>query len=549
MRKNYSTPALRRNHSNVLGRKVLITDRPQASKPHTKKAVGFALGDPDSEEEWEDSTQSPESTRPGSVTQVKGSTENTSVLVDPLVFVKRSYPTAPQSRSLPEGSLAPLSQDHPSDRDHAENSEDNVEQSDETVEPESEPFTSAQPAGIASRLLSSSKPSKAPPAMSSILAMGTPATIDTSHRNQSLTNLATNNEPQRVNASTLHSNVSKVASQATSSSIEGGVSRFIVNGKEDSHVSSRTDSDPNTPSSFLPHYHPEITLSLNRSPRGKKSKVTSPPPRPPGEGPPSRTQQKLWLQRNAALTTSPPDPHGGATIPPSAIETPFMVVSHSRTGSRAYDGTRSAGNGNGRVSATVHDTEAKHIRKAYEKTSSELHVVQRFHNPTKNSFRRLGRIVKELEPSTKGSEHSRALTNKSMKPTRSLVNTQHHQNVADKKQQLFTTQPERSTITSATSNKYHPVGSKGANRIYFQEQDDEANIGEPSEAVDRPDIDHQEQDPSQVDASIHPVLSTSVDASTEQGSLGKGVNTGYFMDESTMVLRRFWDSREVSSPG
>ena len=65
--------------------------------------MGFELGDSDNDDgEWEDTAQSPESTRRSSVAQTKESAENATTLVDPLVFVKRPYPQIPRATSLPE---------------------------------------------------------------------------------------------------------------------------------------------------------------------------------------------------------------------------------------------------------------------------------------------------------------------------------------------------------------------------------------------------------------------------------------------------------------
>lgn len=101
MKRNNSTPILRRNNSAV-GKKTLVTDRPVLSSGK-KKSVGFELGDDETDEaEWEDTTQSPESTRRNSVAPSNHSAENPAVLVDPLTFVKRPYPQVPRATSLPD---------------------------------------------------------------------------------------------------------------------------------------------------------------------------------------------------------------------------------------------------------------------------------------------------------------------------------------------------------------------------------------------------------------------------------------------------------------
>ncbi|KAL2003669.1 hypothetical protein VTN02DRAFT_2819 [Thermoascus thermophilus] len=522
MKKNYSSPALRRNTSTVIGKKALVTDRPHAVKGQAKKVVGFELGYSDDEGEWEDSTQSPESTRRNSVAP-KDSAENNTVLVDPLTFVKRPYPQPPQASSLPEQSSASLAQeDHHPDKE--EQASEDREQRMRTGEHED----------LASRFLNQSRSSKAPPAMSSISAMAKPATVDPTPRTTSLSNITSSHDATRRapisaanSASTPGNNT-----QGTSSSMEGGVSRFIINDKSGQ---SRTDSDPNTPSSFLPHYHPQTPPSPGHAvPTRTKA---SPPPRPPGGEPPSRTQQKLWLQRTAALTTSPPDSHGpGTTMAPSAMDPAFMAAAHSRPGSRPYDGGRGM-NGSARAGGAVHDSEAKHIRKAFEKTASELNVVRRFQSPTKDSFSRVSRIMNELERPATGTAQNQSLT-KAVKSAPALTNMQ---STPERKQQgRIMSQGNNDSETGLTQLISKNKGPKmSASRVYIQDQDDIVNIGDSAEPVDRLGVDHQ----SHGQHPTHPALSSSDDA------VHGAVNEGFFLDETAMMIRRMWESREVPTAG
>lgn len=545
IKKNFSTGALRRNSSSILGKKALVTDRPQSAKGQPKKSVGFELGDPDDDEdegEWEDSTQSPESTRRNSVAPSKESAENSTVLVDPLTFVKRPYPRAPQATSLPESTIKSLSLGvyHSDEEDHepGEEKEDKErqEQQEEQEEPE-QPMKASEHEDIAVRLLSQSRPSKAPPAMSSISAMAKPATISAASRNASLTNLASAHDASRRS----HLSTSNPAAadtpgtqaHATSSSIEGGVSRFIIN-KDGRHAASRTDSDPNTPSSFLPNYHPQTPPSPGRGTTYKKTKA-SPPSRLPGAEPPSRTQQKLWLQRTAALTTSPPDSHDpSSAISPSTMDPAFLAATHSRANSRAYDGARVV-NGGGRIGGAAYESEAKHIRKVYEKTASELTVVRRFQSPSNDSFKRVRRVMLEMDqPSsnpgslTKSVKSAPALANIGLVQT-SPSRTQHRR--------VLSRSNNESDTGSSQLNKNKNPGARHS-RVYFQDQDDIVNIS-PSEPVDRLDVDH------------HPTiqhLSTSDDAA-HGSSTTEQLNGGFFPDDAELMLRRLWESREVPTVG
>ncbi|RMJ28552.1 hypothetical protein PHISP_00599 [Aspergillus sp. HF37] len=105
MKRNYSSPALRRSSSGALGKKA-AADRPHTSSGKKKKTVGFELAGSENDE-WEDTTQSPESTRRNSVAQGKDSAENSTILVDPLTFVKRPIPQTPRAASLPEPTSFP----------------------------------------------------------------------------------------------------------------------------------------------------------------------------------------------------------------------------------------------------------------------------------------------------------------------------------------------------------------------------------------------------------------------------------------------------------
>ncbi|QKX58730.1 uncharacterized protein TRUGW13939_05857 [Talaromyces rugulosus] len=538
IRKNFSTPSLHRPPSGVLTKKSLVTDRPQSAKGRPKKSVGFELaGASDSEAEWEeDSTQSPESTRRGSVApSARDSAENSQVLVDPLIFVKRPYPQI-QARSLPESIISTF----PRDKESLENEDsESARQSSVSSNEQIQPMHAHEPDGIASRLLSSSRTSKAPPAMSSISAIGTATAVDAARRNESLTNLASSHVAPRHAPSTSFTAETQTAPratpratpQATSSSIEGGVSRFITNDQAGAHAASRTDSDPNTPSSFLPHYHPQTPPSPGRN-SSKKAKATSPQPRPPGDGPHSRTQQKLWLQRTATLTTSPPDSHGSPAIPPSTIDPVFMAASHSRTGQ--YENGRGAVNGSVRVGAT-HDSEAKHTRKAYEKTSSEINVVRRFQNPTKNSFSRIQRLANDVgRPSSKSGPNS-DLAGKSVKSAPSLTNGKFLQTPPNRRQRA----PVGDTDNGTESDSRHAAAKPG--RVYFQEHDDVVNIADPAEPTDRLAIENN-VDPQGQRSAQH-IITASMKSGDRDGD-------GYFASEQEMLLRRIWESRgEIASPG
>lgn len=521
MKKNNSSPALRRYTSTgtVPTKKTLVTDRPRSSSGK-KKTVGFEIGHSDNDDgEWEDTTQSPESTRRSSVAQSKDSVENAAALVDPLIFVKRPYPQIPRATSLPEPTSQSFAQEGQSTDEeegqqpqHEEQENQGLHEQQE-LQPDNkqhqEPGQVPEPSAIASRLISPALSAKAPPAMSSISAMAKPAAIDTAiSRTASLQNLKAGQDgsrrtlpsPNPALATTPGNNT-----QATSSSIEGGVSRFIVN----NNGASRADSDPNTPSSFLPHYHPQTPPSpgttIPRKPRA------SPPSRPPGTEPPSRTQQKLWLQRTAALNTSPPDGHD--TVSPSAIDGTFMASAHGRPGTAAYDAGRALVNGSARSGGPGHDNEAKQTRKAFEKTALELAVVRRFQSPTADSFSRLRSVIQE----TRGPELANTALGQPVKsaPALPLLNDGHS---------------SRGSGQDSSPEPRQLVGRR--TRPSVSEADDSSV----NDSGDR----QKSQHPSQR------ILSTSDDTATGNPSTDDDAETNEYND-TEMMIRRMWDSRIVAS--
>jgi len=494
MKRNNSTPVLRRN-STGLGKKALVTDRPLLKK----KSVGFELGDDETDEaEWEDTTQSPESTRRNSVVPSNHSAENAVVLVDPLTFVKRPYPQIPRATSLPDSVINKIVRKDP---------EEDEEENDSDTTPEQE--QPSEQGDIASRLLSPSHSAKAPPAMSSISAMGEhkPPVADSASRSASF-KLAGGQDAARRTFSSSTIGLGSIPGsqpQATSSSMEGGVSRFIVNNKA-GQASSRTDSDPNTPSSFLPHYHPQTPPSP-----GRAGKSTASPARPRGGADlPSRTQQKLWLQRTATLNNSPPDTHGvSTTAAPSAMDPSYMNTGHKRSASGVYDVNRGM-NGASRGGSGF-DSETRHVRKAYEKMSLELMVVRRFQSPTGDSFNRLRSVARASKVLGASAEQSSAM-GKPIQSAPSLPLLQHGR------------RPSRLGSSSELPDPHSSASEDPATQ---------------SESTD-----------NQATKSAHPshrILSTSDEAA--HGLQGDNESEEYPMSATDMMIRRMWESREVASSG
>ena len=535
MKKNNSSPALRRHNSSgaAVTRKSLATanDRPRSSSGK-KKTVGFELGDSD-EGEWEDTTQSPESTRRGSVVQTSNSVENAAALVDPLIFVKRPYPQIPRATSLPEPASKSFPREgHLTDDEDEQHEEEPPQQQQEEQDLQGnqqrqETTDQAPPesSDIASRLLSPSLSAKAPPAMSSISAMAKPATIENPiSRNPSFNTLASAQDgSQRHTASSSNpplANTPGNQTQATSSSIEGGVSRFIVNNNRNNQASFKTDSDPYTPSSFLPHYHPQTPPSPGGPVSSRKTRA-SPPTRPPGAEPPSRTQQKLWLQRTAALNTSPPDSHVSTTVSPSD---PTFAAAHARPGSGPYDAGRGFVNGSARSGGVGQDSEAKQTRKAYEKTALELAVVRRFQVPTADSFNRLRSALQE----SKAPDERRHSLSKSVKSAPSLTLLRDGQQAGGRGQ-------ESNPDPRQPAGRRPPELRPSAPQTYSQDPDDySVNVSDSGELGGQ-------RHPSQR------ILSTSDDTAHGNPSTDEDGESNDYSNDTEMMIRRMWESRIVAT--
>jgi hypothetical protein len=209
-----------------------------------------------------------------------------------------------------------------------------------------------------------------------------------------------------------------------------------------------------------------------------------------------------------------------------------MAASHSRTGQ--YENGRGAVNGSVRVGAT-HDSEAKHTRKAYEKTSSEINVVRRFQNPTKNSFNRIQRLANDTGRPSSKSEPNSDLAGKSVKSAPSLTNGKFLQTPSNRRPRA----PVGDADNGAESESRHTAAKPG--RVYFQEHDDVVNIADPAEPTDRLAIENNVD--SQGQRSAQHIITASMNSGDREGD-------GYFASEQEMLLRRIWESRgEIASPG
>jgi hypothetical protein len=190
-----------------------------------------------------------------------------------------------------------------------------------------------------------------------------------------------------------------------------------------------------------------------------------------------------------------------------------------RVGPGPYDTARALVNGSARNGGALHQSEAKHIRKAYEKTALELTVVRRFQSPTGNSFNRLNAILQHPKPAT-GPELRSGL-GQPVKSAPALVLLQRGAK-------------EQSGQSNSQSGSFESRQLIGRKQVDAQRSVSQAYI----------------QDPEDPPHPSHRLLSTSDEAAHGANAVEDDqVEDSYLPSEADMMIRRMWESREVASSG
>ncbi|OJD23876.1 hypothetical protein ACJ73_04768 [Blastomyces percursus] len=513
IRKNLSTPVLR-NTSGILAKKPSAMNKTAAvAKAGQKKTVGFELVASD-DDEWEDnnSSYSPESTRRNSVVTAKMSADNS------------SHPTLPATKS-------PLAQASSDIEGEAKQQATELANGSGTEVSQGQQHTRAlEQDDIASRLLHQPHASKAPPAISSVSVTATPAAVERSPRPPSFPTLPSGHarDPDQAGQWSTVGSSSISNPHGTSSSIERGVSRFLIN-NPGSQSGAFTDSEP--PSSFLPHYNP------NTPPSPEAYSAKRPTSRGRQQEPPSRTQQKLWLQRTAALTTSPPDPSMSGqspTIPSSSMEPAFMAGAQSRPGSRdrARDGRRTL-LGIGGTAGVNPESEAKRARKIYDKFTIEYSVVRRFRLPIAESLLRLDKIA--------GPE------DKSYNAPQSQAGGQ-NPIIANG---AISRPPSSRNLDSdpAVNHQFLTKLPKSSSQVRFRTSEDIVHVNYSDEPAERLDVEHQQQQQRPNSVAVVYADGNVYDEQIDDSGGGGGAHIPYQPNEAELMIRRMWDSREVAVAG
>nr|KMM65282.1 hypothetical protein CPAG_01633 [Coccidioides posadasii RMSCC 3488] len=519
VRKNLSTPALRRNGSGILVKKTHVVNQTEKAETSEKKTVGFTLVDSDGEDEWEDhSSISASSTRRNSIVSGKMNGQNSltaSVSCAKSPLVQESHNTDINDKNVPRQEEQ-LQKGHARDKDAvSEVPSDQTRASDQHL--------------IASRILHHPHSSKVPPAISSVSATATPLPSDRSPRSSSFANLASSlNAVSHSPAPSTLSSMAMNNPHAASSSAEGGVSRFLIN-STGPRTDPRFSSGPSTPSSFLPHYHPQSPPSPE-STALRRSKSPKPSNNGPIE-PHSRTQQKLWLQRTATMSNSPPDTFIPGIPATSTIDSNYVAGAQSRPGTGGYgpDGRRFMIGATGSTGVST-DGEIKRSRKIYDRFTTEYSVVHRFKNPVVDSFKRLRQIP--------GSSAGGKLTR--VNSARDLVNGHDPSRPQSREDMLSATAMEEAGVGSQFLSKTH---SMKQSQVRFQGQDGIVHVGEVEQGVERL---HLENPPSRT--SVHTDGNTYGQQVDDHGDV-RTDSASYHPTESELLIRRMWESREVPVAG
>ncbi|EGD95099.1 hypothetical protein TESG_08367 [Trichophyton tonsurans CBS 112818] len=487
MRKNLSTPILKREGSsgNIIKKGHLLGELSRIEKPEEKKSVGFELAgsdDDDDDDEWEDhSSPSGASTRRnslvvGKASHTDGNPQGTALTFNKSPLVQQNN-AADMKPELSEGAAAGEAQP-----ESAKSTGDTVQQAEQGQN------------DVPQRLLSRQHSGMVPPAVSSVSATATQAPPERSSRVSSFANLSSlggiNQSDSRHNNEREESQ--RFSPNATPSSTDVGVSRFLISHPNGgSHPGGRSESDFSTPSSFLPNYQP-------RTPPSPETAITkalkSPSRRRPAE-PHSRTQQKLWLQRTATLSTSPSETSMGPMTPAVVPQVVDSNAAHTRL---ALDPHRAATAAGGFAGGPSTEGESKRIKKVYERLASEFSVMHRFRNPVVDSLNRMYDMTKP-PAGQDGTSQPSASSNPG------------HLNTTD----INHDSPLHARNGSHSSNiNTSKPGKQGS--VRFKDHEEAYND-------DSDDLNDQSNDISS--------------------------RSGYHLTEEELLVRRMWNSLEVAAPG
>lgn len=364
LRKNQSAStltALNRNLSRGALNKLGAPAEQKAKQERQRKQGVFDLGNASSEEEeeeaeWEDSTASPDLTRNNSKVPTPARSHTPNGNGEPIQKPPEQPPDPDmpeKTSSPPEPSIIKNNRSAPNLRKERSFSQDRPRQDPALLQPNGR--------------------SRAPPAMTTATAHSSQQNLNRNDSQRSLlkssrTSLEASQESAEGGTTPTTSNAPTTPGLGTGSSGSAGVSHFLTN----DHSLPRTDKDRHgsetdeSVSDFMATYKPQPSESPEK-PRTNINRARL-------ATQPSRTQQKLELQRREVMRGGRPPPTSSAGM---ALSVGSSVSVHSRSASKGR--TRSMAG------------EYKAIKQDYENAVKQLTVVRRFRNPVLESLNRLKR--------------------------------------------------------------------------------------------------------------------------------------------------------------
>lgn len=409
LRKNQSTntlTALNRNLSRGALNKLGAPADQKAKQDAQQKQTVFDLGDGSDEEEeegeWEDSTASPELTR-----------DNSKV-------------STPARAVTPNGEAIPPMQKHTSESRAQELVPDKTSSPPSPVvmkTNKSAPnlrservFGDDRPRQDPALLQQNGRGSRAPPAITTANARSSQQNISRNDSQRTLANAAkTSLEASESTISDVAVKTPGTSGIGTSTSTSAGVSHFLQTDPSIPRTPQNAidSDDSDSVSDFMATYKPQPSESPDK-PRTNVNRVRIP-------SQPSRTQQKLELQKRELMRGSgPPSTSGGLALSVgSSISLHSRTHSHSKNRSKTMLG------------------EIKAIKQEYDSSVKQLMVVRRFRNPVLESIARLrqnGHLPNDQVQSTARSSteqkrppsrHGRATTNGTTTHASSSAGTHH----------------------------------------------------------------------------------------------------------------------------
>jgi len=358
LRKNQSTTALTAHNRNLsrgalnkLGAPAEQKEQKAKQEQQQKQGV-FDLGNASSEEEeeaeWEDSTASPELTRNNSKVSTPARSHTPNGEPVPKPPEQHPHPDVPEKTSSPPEPSIKNNRSAPNLQYERTFSQDQPRQNPALLQPNGR--------------------SRAPPAMITATAHSSQQNLNRSDSQRSLLKSSrTSLEKSEESAKTSHSPRTPATSGVTAeSSGSAGVSHFLTN-EQPSQRTNRdrhgSDTDESV-SDFMATYKPQPSESPEK-PRTNINRARL-------ATQPSRTQQKLELQRREVMRGVGPPPTPSAGM---ALSVGSSVSVHSRSASKGRNRSMAG--------------EYKAIKADYENAVKQLTVVRRFRNPVLESLNRL----------------------------------------------------------------------------------------------------------------------------------------------------------------